>query len=77
MESITEHASADSQEHAQRRLAAARHAKRFFFGAAFMSFLMSVYLFFGGSPEKGIFVGLWVPSILSAGNLLMTRPDHD
>jgi hypothetical protein len=41
-----------------------------------MSFLMSVYLFFSGDTDRGIFVGLWVPSILSAGNLLMTR-SHD
>lgn len=62
---------------AERKLASGRQAKLLFFGAAFMSFAMSIYLFFGVSPEKGIFVGLWVPSILSAGNLLMTRPDHD
>ena len=43
-----------------------------FLSAAFVSFLMSVYLFFSGSREQGIFVGIWVPSILSAGALLMT-----
>jgi len=40
--------------------------------AAFLSFLFSVSLWFGigmsVSKEAGIFVGLWVPSILSAGN---------
>lgn len=40
------------------------------FGAAGLSFLASVALFFTGSREQGIFVGLWVPSILSAGALL-------
>jgi hypothetical protein len=36
--------------------------------AAFLSFLLSVYLYFlAGSHEQGIFVGLWVPSILSLG----------
>ncbi len=45
--------------------------KTFFLAAAFLSFLMSVYLFFSGDPERGIFVGIWVPSILSLGTLLM------
>lgn len=35
--------------------------------AAGMSFLLSVFLWFGGSKEQGIFVGLWVPSILAFG----------
>ncbi len=44
-------------------------------GAAFISFLLSIALWFGvlgGDPEgnklSGIFVGLWVPSILALGN---------
>ena len=41
--------------------------------AAGLSFLMSVSLFFTGSREQGIFVGIWVPSILSAGALLLGR----
>ena len=44
--------------------------------AAGLSFLVSVYLYFTGSHEQGIFVGLWVPSILSAGGLLLRRSDH-
>jgi hypothetical protein len=47
--------------------------KALFFLAAFLSFVMSVYLFFTGDREQGIFVGLWVPSILSAGALLLGR----
>lgn len=35
--------------------------------AAGMSFLLSVFLWFTGAKEQGIFVGLWVPSILSFG----------
>ena len=35
--------------------------------AAGMSFLLSVSLWFTGSKEQGIFVGLWVPSILAFG----------
>ena len=45
--------------------------KAMFFLAAMLSFFMSVYLFFGGDHMRGIFVGLWVPSILSAGALLL------
>ena len=31
---------------------------------AFISFLFSVSLWFSGFKEEGIFVGIWVPSIL-------------
>ena len=51
--------------------------KALFILAAGLSFLMSVYLFFTGSREQGIFVGLWVPSILSAGALLLARASHE
>lgn len=52
-------------------------AKALFLLAAGLSFLMSVYLYFGGDSERGIFVGIWVPSILSAGALLLGGEDHD
>ena len=35
--------------------------------AALGSFALSVTLWFTGSEEQGIFVGLWVPSILALG----------
>ena len=35
--------------------------------AAGLSFLLSIFLWFSGSREQGIFVGIWVPSILSFG----------
>ncbi|MFT5086602.1 MAG: hypothetical protein ACI906_002650 [Candidatus Latescibacterota bacterium] len=38
--------------------------------AAFVSFLLSVYLWFGGQTQEGLFVGIWVPSILSFGNFI-------
>ena len=47
-----------------------RQAKLLFVGAAFISFLVSVGLWFSGSREEGLFVGLWVPSILSLGALV-------
>ena len=36
--------------------------------AAAISFLLSVSLWFSGHELQGIFVGLWVPSILSLGS---------
>ena len=35
--------------------------------AAFLSFLLSVYLWFNGQQNEGAFVGIWVPSILAFG----------
>ncbi|MCB0357020.1 MAG: hypothetical protein KDD40_08440 [Bdellovibrionales bacterium] len=45
--------------------------KFYFFMAAALSFLLSVYLFFSGDKVSGVFVGLWVPSILTAGTLIV------
>jgi hypothetical protein len=39
--------------------------------AAGISFLFSVWLWFNGSREEGLFVGMWVPSILSFGTLVL------
>ncbi len=47
-------------------------SKVLFFAAAGISFLLSIWLWFSGDRERGLFVGLWVPSILSAGGLLLT-----
>ena len=52
-------------------------AKAFFILAAGLSFVLSVTLYFTGSREQGIFVGIWVPSILSAGALLLGGNDHE
>jgi hypothetical protein len=51
-------------------------AKMGFVIAAGASFLFSVYLWFSGSREEGAFVGLWVPSILSFGTLILGRDPH-
>ena len=40
---------------------------------AFISFLYSVTLWFTGNQLEGIFVGIWVPSILSASVALRQR----
>lgn len=52
-------------------------AKIGFIVAAGASFLLSVWLWFGGNKEQGAFVGLWVPSILSFGTLLMSGGRHE
>mgnify|MGYP001815724895 CR=1 FL=1 len=44
-----------------------------FLTAALLSFLLSVYLWFFVDREYGVFVGLWVPSILSLGALVRRR----
>ena len=43
---------------------------RLFLVAASISFLLSVALWFFGDKQTGVFVGIWVPSILSLGALV-------
>lgn len=49
-----------------------RIAKLGFIVAATASFALSVYLWFSGSKDEGLFVGIWVPSILSFGALMLS-----
>ncbi|HLM93214.1 MAG TPA: hypothetical protein VK273_05335 [Gaiellaceae bacterium] len=51
----------------------AKRARALLFVAAFVSFALSVSLWFSGSEREGIFVGLWVPSILALGALVAPR----
>ncbi|MBV9194842.1 MAG: hypothetical protein JO168_11915 [Solirubrobacterales bacterium] len=44
--------------------------------AAFVSFVFSVVVWFGGHHQEGIFVGLWVPSILSLGAVVLPRSER-
>ena len=46
-------------------------AKLLFLVAAFLSFLLSVGLWFSGHRDEGVFVGIWVPSILALGTLML------
>jgi hypothetical protein len=48
-------------------------ARLLLFVAATISFLLSVSLWFGGNELQGIFVGLWVPSILALGAIVLPR----
>ena len=47
--------------------------KILFMVAAFLSLVLSVTLWYTGSKDQGIFVGLWVPSIISLGTLVLTN----
>lgn len=44
--------------------------------AAGLSFFLSIYLWFTGSKDQGIFVGIWVPSILSFGAFVLAGYGH-
>ena len=46
------------------------------FVAAGLSFVLSVSLWFAGNELQGIFVGLWVPSILALGAIVLPRADR-
>lgn len=51
--------------------AAVRRARLLILTGAFLSFLFSVGLWFSGMRDEGLFVGLWVPSILGLGSLVL------
>jgi hypothetical protein len=48
-------------------------ARALFLAAALLSFGLSVVFYFTGEHTDGIFVGLWVPSILALGAFLAPR----
>jgi hypothetical protein len=58
-----------NMDHTRRTLA----ARGLFLAAALLSFGLSVVLYFTGEHTDGIFVGLWVPSILALGAFLAPR----
>ncbi|WP_372790476.1 hypothetical protein [Paraconexibacter sp.] len=39
--------------------------------ATFASFVLSVSLWFSDHKEQGVYVGLWVPSILALGSFVL------
>ncbi len=49
---------------------------RLFLAAAVASYVLSVVLWFAGAQAEGLFVGLWVPSILAAGAFWITATDR-
>lgn len=59
------------------KLTKVQTAKAFFLLAAFISLLLSVGLWFSGLRDEGLFVGIWVPSICSAGALMFAGGSFD
>ena len=53
------------------RITAFHKVKLVFMAASFFSFLLSVTLWFLVDKEMGLFVGLWVPSLLALGVLVL------
>jgi hypothetical protein len=51
-------------------------AKLAFLVAGFVSLVLSVTLWFSGSREEALFVGLWVPAIHSLGTLVLVGEDQ-
>ncbi len=52
-------------------------ARTGYIAAAGASFVFSVWLWFTGSKDQGAFVGLWVPSILAFGALMLSGGRHE
>jgi len=42
-------------------------SKTLLYIATAVALILSIYLWFNGQREEGVFVGIWVPSILSLG----------
>ncbi len=57
------------------KLSQFHRAKVVFMAAAFVSFVLSVSLWFLVDRELGLFVGLWVPAIHSLGTLVLVGED--
>ncbi len=58
-----------------RRITPFHKAKLVFLLAALISFALSVTLWFLVDREMGLFVGLWVPSLLALGALVLVGED--
>lgn len=52
-------------------------ARGLFLVAALLSFLLSIGLWFTGSRQEALFVGLWVPSILALGAFYFAGLERD
>ena len=59
-----------------RRMSTFHRTKLMFLAASFASLVLSVGLWFSGSTEAGLFVGLWVPAIHSLGTLVLTGEEE-
>ncbi len=46
-------------------------SKGIYLGGTLLSILISLFLFTSGRRETGIFVGLWAPTVLNLGQILL------
>ena len=53
-----------------------QRARLLLLAAAAISFVLSVSLWFLSHKLQGIFVGLWVPSILALGSIVLPRTER-
>jgi hypothetical protein len=51
-------------------------ARLLLLAAAGVSFLLSISLWFSDHELQGIFVGIWVPSILALGSIVLPRGER-
>jgi hypothetical protein len=58
-----------------KRLSTLHKIKLVFFATSFFSFVLSVTLWFLVDREMGLFVGIWVPTLLSLGVLTLVGED--
>ena len=75
---MNEHETVTPAEMAAHALSTDRgRATTLILAAAGSSLAASVWLFLTGNKEMGIFIGLWVPSILSFGNIIIRGLEHE
>ena len=75
---MNEHESVTPMEMAAHALSTDRgRATTLILSAAGASLAASVWLFTTGHQEVGIFIGLWVPSILSFGNMILRGLENE
>jgi hypothetical protein len=55
------------------RTTAGATARVLLLASALLSFALSVFLYFGGNETAGVFVAIWVPSILALGAFVAPR----
>ncbi len=67
---------ATQRDAAPRQLSSFHKVKLAFLIAAFISFVLSVSLWFLVDREVGLFVGLWVPAIHSLGALVLVGEEQ-
>lgn len=61
----------------RKALSSFHRAKVAFLLAGFVSLVLSVSLWFSGSRQEALFVGLWVPAIHSLGALVLVGEPKD